>query len=110
MRVLPDGRMISQAAHIPVHLGSMPESVRAVLDRYTLEPGDAVILNDPYAGGTHLPDITLLSPVFVPGRPRADFYCVDRAHHADVGGAHPGSMAPAKMDFCISLSVWRRTA
>src|SRR5258705_12968364 len=62
-----DGRLLAQAAHIPVHLGAMPASVRAALDRCTpFEPGDLVILNDPYLGGTHLPDITLVSPVFIP--------------------------------------------
>ncbi len=62
------GRMVAQAAHIPVHLGSMPLSVAAALERFpSLQPGDAVILNDPYRGGTHLPDITLVSPVFAPG-------------------------------------------
>ena len=61
-----------------------------------MEPGDAVCLNDPYAGGTHLPDITFVTPVFLTGGARPDFYCANRAHHADVGGAVPGSMAPAR--------------
>jgi len=90
------GRMIGQASHLPIHLGSTPMSVVAAIERIDMEPGDAVILNDPYAGGTHLPDITLVSPVFLPGSKRADFYCANRAHHADVGGAEPGSMAPAR--------------
>jgi N-methylhydantoinase B len=88
-------RMISQAAHIPIHLGSVPLCVAAVLEDLELEPGDAVLLNDPFRGGTHLPDMTLVSPVFLPGRKRADFLVANRAHHADVGGAVPGSMAPA---------------
>jgi N-methylhydantoinase B len=88
-------RMVGQAAHLPVHLGSTPMSVRAALSAVPdLRPGDAVLLNDPYAGGTHLPDLTLVSPVFA-GRRRPDFFVANRAHHADVGGATPGSMAPA---------------
>jgi N-methylhydantoinase B len=89
--------------HMPVHLGSMPMSVRAAIDAFPndLHPGDAVMLNDPFAGGTHLPDITVVMPVFVNssgrGRPRPyksgpDFYVASRAHHADVGGTYPGSM------------------
>ena len=77
---------------MPVHLGSMPMSVRAVLDALTLEAGDIAILNDPYAGGTHLPDITLVMPVFVPESREAAFFVANRAHHADVGGMYPGSM------------------
>jgi len=84
------GRMIAQAAHIPVHLGAMPRSVEAVLARFSLGPGDVAVLNDPYLGGTHLPDITTVAPVYV-----ADAligYTATRAHHADVGGMTPGSM------------------
>jgi N-methylhydantoinase B len=91
-----DGRMIGQAAHLPVHLGSTPMSVRAAIASGPLEPGDAVLLNDPYAGGTHLPDLTLVTPVFLSGGRRPSFYCANRAHHADVGGGEPGSMAPAR--------------
>jgi N-methylhydantoinase B len=88
------GRLLAQAAHIPVHLGSMPTSVRAAL-ALPLAPGDTVLLNDPYAGGTHLPDLTLVSPVFLrPGEP--DFVVASRAHHADVGGAAPGSLPIAR--------------
>jgi N-methylhydantoinase B len=90
------GRMIGQAAHLPIHLGSTPLSVRSAIERVAMAPGDAVLLNDPYAGGTHLPDLTLVSPVHLPGSVRPDFYCANRAHHADVGGAEPGSMAPMK--------------
>lgn len=90
---LGDGRMLAQAAHIPVHLGAMPASVRAAIDRTApFSPGDVIILNDPYLGGTHLPDITLVSPVFLSGRPAPDFFVASRAHHADVGGMSPGSM------------------
>src|SRR5262245_21260355 len=91
------GELVAQAAHIPVHLGSAPLSVRAAMAEHDFADGDAVLLNDPYRGGTHLPDLTLVSPVFlVPARPRPDFFVATRAHHADVGGAEPGSMAPAR--------------
>ncbi|MAF64181.1 MAG: 5-oxoprolinase [Planctomycetes bacterium] len=91
-----EGRMIGQAAHLPVHLGAAPLSVAAVRGAFEVEPGDAVLLNDPFGGGTHLPDLTLVSPVFLRGAREPDFFCVNRAHHADVGGQHPGSMAPAR--------------
>src|SRR5580692_8680235 len=85
------GELLAQAAHIPVHLGSMPASVRAVLDRLgNLEEGDVAIVNDPFAGGTHLPDITIVSPIVHGGRVVG--YAANRAHHADVGGISPGSM------------------
>jgi len=89
------GRMIGQAAHLPIHLGSTPMSVAAAIAQVAMGPGDAVLLNDPYSGGTHLPDLTLVSPVFLPGSRRPDFFCANRAHHADVGGGEPGSMAAA---------------
>ena len=86
------GTLIAQAAHIPVHLGAMPASVRAALDAFPAwAPGDLVILNDPFAGGTHLPDITMVSPLFV-GEEAPSFFLATRAHHADVGGMSPGSM------------------
>ncbi len=86
-----DARMIAQAAHIPVHLGSMPASVEAAVAAFpALAPGDVVVLNDPYAGGTHLPDVTMVSPVFVDNL--AQFYVASRAHHADIGGMSPGSL------------------
>ena len=90
------GRMIAQAAHIPVHLGSMPLSVQSALAHFggSLQPGDAILLNDPYLGGTHLPDITLVSPVFT-GKVLSGFVA-SRAHHADVGGMTPGSMPVAR--------------
>jgi N-methylhydantoinase B/oxoprolinase/acetone carboxylase alpha subunit len=88
---LGDGRMLAQAAHIPVHLGAMPASVQAALEHTApFVPGDLIILNDPYLGGTHLPDITLVSPVFIDDQ--AKFFVASRAHHADVGGMSPGSM------------------
>lgn len=86
------GQVIAMGDDMPVHLGSMPMSVRAALDQLTLEAGDIAILNDPYDGGTHLPDITLVVPVFVPERAEAAFFVANRAHHADVGGMYPGSM------------------
>jgi N-methylhydantoinase B len=87
-----EGRMAAQAEHIPVHLGSMPMAVEAILEEFpgTLREGDQVILNDPYRGGTHLPDVTLVRPTFFRGRILG--YTVNRAHHADIGGIAPGSM------------------
>lgn len=89
-----DGQMIAQAAHIPVHLGAMPLSVQACLRTLALEPGDVAILNDPFHGGTHLPDLTMVSPVFDEGDGRSELvgFVASRAHHADVGGASAGSM------------------
>ncbi len=89
------GRMVAQAEHIPVHLGAMPESVAAVMERGP-QPGDVWVLNDPYAGGTHLPDVTLISPVEIGGRIVA--FSVTRAHHSDLGGMSPGSMPSASRD------------
>lgn len=86
------GNVIAMGDDMPVHLGSMPMSVRAALDKLVFDPEDVAILNDPYAGGTHLPDITLVMPVFPPGHKTAAFYVANRAHHADVGGMYPGSM------------------
>ncbi|MGH9545608.1 MAG: hydantoinase B/oxoprolinase family protein [Terriglobales bacterium] len=110
------GEVIAMGDHMPVHLGSMPMSVRAAIETFELEPGDVVMLNDPFRGGTHLPDITLVAPVYIThtqpaqnatalkdvgarglrARPRngkrPDFYVASRAHHADVGGTYPGSM------------------
>ncbi|HXY09242.1 MAG TPA: hydantoinase B/oxoprolinase family protein [Terriglobales bacterium] len=88
-----EGQVVAMGDHMPVHLGSMPMSVRALLDSFPLEPGDVAMLNDPFRGGTHLPDITLLTPFyFSDKRRRPDFYLASRAHHADVGGTFPGSM------------------
>ncbi len=85
-----EARMIAQAAHIPVHLGSMPASVGAAVAEFEeFHPGDVVVLNDPYHGGTHLPDITMISPIFAGGE--LCYFVASRAHHADVGGMTPGS-------------------
>lgn len=103
------GRLIAQGDHMPVHLGSMPLSVRAAIEQCELLPGDIVMLNDPYAGGTHLPDVTMVAPVCEATQrqgsaaarrqkeqsPRLLFYVANRAHHADIGGATPGSMGTA---------------
>jgi N-methylhydantoinase B len=112
-----EGVLIAQGDHMPVHLGSMPMSVRAALDTLQLQPGDIAVLNDPYAGGTHLPDVTMVAGVFDEGKrqnmacdaltraaakgkrqksqERPLFYVANRAHHADIGGATPGSMGRA---------------
>ncbi len=110
-----DGAVIAMGDHMPVHLGSMPMSVRAAIAACAMEPGDVVMLNDPFRGGTHLPDITLVAPVYLESRGRVarghmskgrrgqeslrlprqtkpPFYVASRAHHADVGGSYPGSM------------------
>ena len=92
-------RLVAQAAHIPVHLGSMPRAVEAALSLAPFRPGDAVLLNDPFDGGTHLPDLTCISPVFLPGRKKPSFFVASRAHHADVGGAAPGSLPIAREVF-----------
>jgi len=94
------GEVIAMGDHMPVHLGSMPMSVRAAIAACEMKPGDIVMLNDPFRGGTHLPDITLVAPVYVGPSitltrriaNRPDFYVASRAHHADVGGTYPGSM------------------
>jgi N-methylhydantoinase B len=88
------GEVIAMGDHMPVHLGSMPMSVRAAVDSCEMLSGDVVMLNDPFRGGTHLPDITLVAPVYIKDRGHAmpDFYVASRAHHADVGGAYAGSM------------------
>ncbi len=87
---LPNGDMIAQAAHIPIHLGSMSFAVRAVLNMPEINEGDVLILNDPFRGGTHLPDVTCIMPVFYRGN--LEFFVASRAHHADIGGLTPGSM------------------
>jgi len=89
-------RVIAMGDHMPVHLGSMPLSVEAVVAAMKLKEGDIAILNDPYAGGTHLPDITLVLPIFIDGVEGPSFYAATRAHHADVGGTFAGSMGPAR--------------
>lgn len=97
------GGTLAQGSHIPVHLGAMPLSVQAALGAVTFEPGDLVILNDPYRGGTHLPDITCISPVFLGGKPA--FFVANRAHHSDVGGMTPGSMPLATELFQEGLII-----
>ena len=95
-----DAEVIAMGDHMPVHLGSMPKSVQAAIAHCELTPGDVAMLNDPFRGGTHLPDITLVAPVYVrtgsrkpgAGSRKPDFYVASRAHHADVGGAYSGSM------------------
>jgi N-methylhydantoinase B len=92
-----DGQVLAMGDHMPVHLGSMPMSVAAAIERCELKAGDIVMLNDPFCGGTHLPDITLVMPVHVRrSRGNPDFYVASRAHHADVGGTYPGSMGPCR--------------
>jgi N-methylhydantoinase B len=90
------GRLVAQADHMPVHLGAMPTAVAAALPLAPFAPGDVVILNDPYLGGTHLPDITMVSPVFIEGGARPVGFVSSRAHQADVGGVSPGSMPLAQ--------------
>src|SRR5689334_17571571 len=110
------GNVIAMGDHMPVHLGSMPMSVRAAIDACAPGRGDVVMLNDPFQGGTHLPDITLVAPVFTEDanasggkqskqivqlkigaqQQKPDFYVASRAHHADIGGTFPGSMGPCR--------------
>jgi len=91
-----DGRLVANAPHMPVHLGSMGASVRAVMAQHpaTVRRGDAFLVNSPYAGGTHLPDLTVVSPVHLQESETAMFWVASRAHHADIGGITPGSMPP----------------
>jgi len=88
------GSLVAQAAHIPVHLGAMPLSVQSCLESLTFAPGDVAMVNDPYRGGTHLPDITVISPIFVEEKsePTLLGFVANRAHHADIGGMSAGSM------------------
>ncbi len=122
----PHGNMVAQAAHIPVHLGSLPLSVKSAIDKFMLQgqlfPGDSIMLNDPFLGGTHLPDITLVTPVYFPASASAaqgqgtageaienhDLligYVANRAHHADIGGITPGSMPVAREIFQEGLII-----
>ena len=106
------GALLAQAEHLPVHLGSMPMSVQAALQACRFEPGDSVLLNDPFAGGTHLPDITMVEAIFLPGEHQPCFYAANRAHHADVGGMTPGSMPLSREIFQEGLRIpplkWRK--
>jgi N-methylhydantoinase B len=104
------GQVIAMGDHMPVHLGSMPMSVRAAIDRLQFHPGSIAMLNDPFCGGTHLPDITLVAPVYVGHSRRGqshspDFYVASRAHHADVGGAFPGSMGLCRQIYQEGLRI-----
>ncbi len=100
-----DGETIAMGDHMPVHLGAMPLSVKHVLDAFRLAPGDVVIVNDPFRGGTHLPDITAVSAVFPSRSKRPEFYVANRAHHADVGGMSPGSMPLAREIYQEGLRI-----
>ena len=99
------GEVLAMGDHMPVHLGSMPMSVGAVLRAFQLGAGDVALLNDPYAGGTHLPDLTMVMPVFAENSSRPLFYVANRAHHADVGGAHAGSMGLSREIFEEGLRI-----
>ncbi len=109
------GQVIAMGDHMPVHLGSMPMSVTAAVQHCELEPGDVVMLNDPFRGGTHLPDITLVMPGYIGRAPapaalrarhkKPDFYVASRAHHADVGGTYPGSMGPCREIYQEGLRI-----
>lgn len=100
-----EARVIAMGDHMPVHLGSMPMSVQAAIGAIAFAPGDVAVLNDPYAGGTHLPDITMVLPVFLPEQSQPAFYVSSRAHHADVGGTFAGSMGPAREIFQEGLRI-----
>jgi N-methylhydantoinase B len=102
-----DARVVAQGDHMPVHLGSMPQSVSEVVAGGPLKPGEIAILNDPFAGGTHLPDLTMVAPFFPAGgsEAAAPFYLASRAHHADVGGGAPGSMAVSREVFQEGIRI-----
>jgi len=91
-----EGHLIANAPHMPVHLGSMGESIKTVIRENAgkMQPGDVYVLNDPYHGGTHLPDVTVITPVYLDGEAQPRFYVGSRGHHADIGGTTPGSMPP----------------
>jgi len=99
------GETVAMGDHMPVHLGAMPLSVRHVMDAYRLAPGDVAIVNDPFAGGTHLPDNTAVSAVFSEGVEEPAFYVANRAHHSDVGGMSPGSMPLAREIYQEGLRI-----
>ncbi|MDP3520165.1 MAG: hydantoinase B/oxoprolinase family protein, partial [Hydrogenophaga sp.] len=91
-----EGHLIANAPHMPVHLGSMGESIKTVIRENAgrMSPGDVFVLNDPYHGGTHLPDVTVITPVYINSEAQPTFYVGSRGHHADIGGSTPGSMPP----------------
>jgi N-methylhydantoinase B len=99
------GEVLAMGDHMPVHLGSMPMSVAAAIAEVELGPGDVALLNDPYAGGTHLPDLTMVMPVYTRGPRRPLFYVANRAHHADVGGGQAGSMGLAREIFQEGIRI-----
>jgi len=99
------GKTVAMGDHMPVHLGAMPLSVESAMRAFQLGPGDVAILNDPFRGGTHLPDITAVSAVFVPGAKGPAFFVANRAHHADVGGMSPGSMPLAREIYQEGLRI-----
>jgi N-methylhydantoinase B len=104
------GQVIAMGDHMPVHLGSMPMSVRAAIERLQFEPGDMALLNDPFCGGTHLPDITMVAPLYVSKSSKTkgqspDFYVASRAHHADIGGTFPGSMGLCRQIYQEGLRI-----
>lgn len=99
------GETIAMGDHMPVHLGAMPLSVRAVLESIPLRPGDVAIVNDPFRGGTHLPDITAVAGVWIGGGSQPAFYVASRAHHADMGGMSPGSMPLAREIYQEGLRI-----
>jgi N-methylhydantoinase B len=100
-----DGEVLAMGDHMPVHLGSMPASVDAAIRALELRPGDVALLNDPYAGGTHLPDLTMVMPVYLARTKRPIFYVANRAHHADVGGAQAGSMSLSREIFQEGIRI-----
>ena len=100
-----NGQVLAMGDHMPVHLGSMPASVAAARAALHFEAGDIALLNDPFAGGTHLPDLTLVMPVFVKAKSAPQFFIASRAHHADIGGALAGSMGPATEIFQEGLRI-----
>ncbi|MBV6432587.1 MAG: Acetophenone carboxylase delta subunit [Bryobacteraceae bacterium] len=99
------GETVAMGDHMPVHLGAMPLSVRHVMEAFRLEPGDVAIVNDPFRGGTHLPDITAVMPVFLAKSRRPAFFVASRAHHADIGGMSPGSMPMAREIYQEGLRI-----
>ena len=108
----PDGGLIADAPHIPVHLGAMGETVRCLLDSQAMRPGDTWLTNDPYHGGSHLPDLTVITPVFRSGgrreaRDGPAFLVANRGHHADVGGIAPGSMPPDSRSIADEGALFR---
>ena len=100
-----DGRVLAMGDHMPVHLGSMPASVDAAIRALKLRPGDVALLNDPYAGGTHLPDLTMVMPVYLPHTKKPFFYVANRAHHSDVGGGQAGSMGLSREIFQEGIRI-----